>query len=343
MGLAITEILTPETISIEDLKNKTLAVDTYNLLYQFLSSIRQADGSLLMDSKGRVTSHLSGLFHRITRLMGYGMKFIFCFDGEVPELKNRERERRKEIKIEAQKKYEAAAKKEDLDEMKKFAARTSRLTPEMIEDAKELIKALGQCIVQAPSEGEAQASYIVKKGDADYVLSQDADCFMFGAPRMVKNLTISGKRKKPGAYAYDEVMPEVIVLRDVLKELEINQEQLIVLGILVGTDYNVGGIKGIGPKKALVLIKKHKHNYDELFKEAKWDKNFDYSWKEVFDLIKNMKVADNYELKWKSVDKDKIFKVLVEEHDFSRERVENALVKLGESKAKSQKGLGDFF
>src|SRR4030043_2305567 len=126
MGLAITEILTPETISIEDLKNKTLAVDTYNLLYQFLSSIRQADGSLLMDSKGRVTSHLSGLFHRITRLMGYGMKFIFCFDGEVPELKNRERERRKEIKIEAQKKYEAAAKKEDLEGMKKFAFFSSR-------------------------------------------------------------------------------------------------------------------------------------------------------------------------------------------------------------------------
>ena len=342
MGLAITEILTPETISIEDLKNKTLAVDTYNLLYQFLSSIRQADGSLLMDSKGRVTSHLSGLFHRIIRLMGYGMKFIFCFDGEVPELKNRERERRKEIKIEAQKKYEAAAKKEDLDEMKKFAARTSRLTPEMIEDAKELIKALGQCIVQAPSEGEAQASYIVKKGDADYVLSQDADCFMFGAPRMVKNLTISGKRKKPGAYAYDEVMPEVIVLRDVLKELEINQEQLIILGILVGTDYNVGGIKGIGPKKALALIKKHKHSYDELLKEAKWDENFDYSWKEVFDLIKNMKVADDYKLKWEPVNKEKIISVLVEEHDFSRERVENALAKLEESTDRKQKSLADF-
>ena len=342
MGLAITEILTPETIIIEDLKNKTLAVDTYNLLYQFLSSIRQADGSLLMDSKGRVTSHLSGLFHRIIRLMGYGMKFIFCFDGEVPELKNRERERRKEIKIEAQKKYEAAAKKEDLEGMKKFAARTSRLTPEMIEDAKELIKALGQCIVQSPSEGEAQASYIVKKGDADYVLSQDADCFMFGAPRMVKNLTISGKRKKPGAYAYDEVMPEVIVLRDVLKELEINQEQLIILGILVGTDYNVGGIKGIGPKKALALIKKHKHSYDELLKEAKWDENFDYSWKEVFDLIKNMKVADDYKLKWEPVNKEKIISVLVEEHDFSRERVENALAKLGESTDKQQKSLSDF-
>jgi len=343
MGLAITEILTPKTIKIEDLKNKTLAVDTYNLLYQFLSSIRQADGSLLQDSKGRVTSHLSGLFHRVIKLMGYNMKFIFCFDGEAPELKHREQERRKEIKIEAQKKYEEAAKKEDLEEMKKFAARTSRLTSEMVEDAKELIRALGQCVVKAPSEGEAQASHIVKKGDADYVLSQDADCLMFGAPKLVKNLTISGKRKKPGAYAYDEVPPEVIELKDVLAELDISQEQLIILGILVGTDYNVGGIKGIGPKKALALIKKKGNDYDAIFKEAKWDEAFDYPWKEVFDAIKHMRVTDDYKLRWEQVNKEKIIELLVDNHDFSRERVGNALAKLEESNDIKQKGLGEFF
>ena len=343
MGLAITELLTPKKISIEDLKNKTLAVDTYNLLYQFLSSIRQREGSLLTDSKGRVTSHLTGLFNRITRLMAYNMKFIFCFDGEVPELKEQERERRKELKIKAQKKFKEAEKKEDLDEMKKYAARTSRLTSEMIDDAKELIRALGQCIVQAPSEGEAQASYIVKKGEADYVLSQDADCFMFQAPRLVKNLTLSGKRKKPGAYAYEEVKPEIIELKHVLEELKVDQGQLIILGILVGTDYNVGGIKGIGPKKALALIKKYKKSFNDLFKEAKWDDYFDFSWKQVFDLIKNMKVTDKYKLEWKPVDKDKIIKVLVGEHDFSRERVEKALDRLEEGADRSQKGLGEFF
>ena len=342
MGLAITEILTPREIRIEDLKNKTLAVDTYNLLYQFLSSIRQADGALLQDSKGRVTSHLAGLFHRITRLMAYNMKFIFCFDGKVPEMKYRERERRKEIKIDAQKKYDEAAKKEDLEGMKKFAARTSRLTPEMIADAKELIIALGQCIVDAPSEGEAQASYIAKKGDADYVLSQDADCFMFGAPKLVKNLTISGKRKRPGAYAYDEVLPEMIELKDVLAELDISQEQLIILGVLVGTDYNYGGIKGIGPKKALALIKKYGNDYESTFKEAKWDENFDYAWQDVFDTIKNMKVSDDYKLKWEPVSKEKLFKVLVEEHDFSNERVSSALSKLEESSDRKQKSLNDF-
>jgi flap endonuclease-1 len=284
-----------------------------------------------------------GLFSRITRLMSYNMKFVFCFDGVVPDLKHRERERRKELKIEAGKKYEAAAKEENLDDMKKFAARTSKLTPEMIEDAKELIRALGQCIVEAPSEGEAQASYIVRKGDADYVLSQDADCFMFGAPRLIKNLTISGKRKKPGAYAYDEISPEIITLRDVLKELELDNEQLIILGILVGTDYNIGGIKGIGPKKALALLKKHSHDYDALFAEAKWDEHFDYSWQEVYDTIKNMKVSDDYILRWESIDKSQLLHLLVEEHDFSQERVLSSLEKLEQSKDIKQKGLGDFF
>jgi len=275
--------------------------------------------------------------------MAYNMRFIFCFDGEVPKLKEKERERRKELKIEAEKKFKKAEKEEDLDEMKKYAARTSRLTPEMIEDTKELIRALGQCIVQAPSEGEAQASYIVKKGDADYVLSQDADCLMFNAPKLVKNLTISGKRKKPGAYAYEEVSPEVIELKEVLKELKIDQDQLIILGILVGTDYNVGGIKGIGPKKALALIKKHKHKYDEVFKEAKWGEHFNFSWKEVFNLIKHMKITDRYKLEWEDIDKEKVVKMLVEEHDFSRERIEKALDRLEQSTDKNQKGLGDYF
>jgi len=343
MGLAITELLKPDKVSIEDLRNKTFAVDTYNLLYQFLSSIRQRDGSLLTDSKGRVTTHLTGLFNRITRLMGYNMKFVFCFDGEVPELKARERERRKELKIKAQRKYEEAVKEEDLEKMKKYAARTSRLTPEMIEDAKKLIRALGQCIVQAPSEGEAQASYIVRRGDADYVLSQDADCFMFQAPRLVKNLTISGKRKKPGVYAYEEVQPEIISLKKVLKELDITPDQLIILGILVGTDYNKGGIKGIGPKKALALVKKYKKDYDALFKEVKWEDYFDFSWRAVFDLVKNMKVTDKYELKWEKLNKEEVIRLLVEEHDFNRERVERSLEKLERSSDKKQTGLGDFF
>ena len=343
MGVQITELIGGREAGLDELRNKTFAVDTYNLLYQFLSSIRQGDGSLLTDSKGRVTSHLAGLLNRITKLMSYNMRFIFCFDGQVPELKRKELARRKSLKVEADRRYQEAADKEDLDDMKKYAARTSRLTPEMVEDAKHLILALGQCIVEAPSEGEAQASYICKKGDADFVLSQDADCLMFGAPAVIRNLTLSGRRKRPGSYAYEEISPIIIRLKDVLHELKLTNDQLIALSMLVGTDYNVGGIKGIGPKKALGLVEKHKDDFEALFSEAKWGESFDYPWKEVFDTIKGMKVKDDYRLDWKPLDRSKVIEVLVEKHEFAKERVESALDRLEQSTEKKQKGLGEFF
>jgi flap endonuclease-1 len=343
MGVQITELISGKEITLDELKNKTFAVDTYNLLYQFLSSIRQADGALLTDSKGRVTSHLAGLFNRVTKLMGHNMRFIFCFDGQIPELKKKELKRRKELKEEAQKKYDQAAEEVNIDDMKKYAARTTRLTPEMVEDAKKLIRALGQVIVEAPSEGEAQASYIVKKGDADYVLSQDADCLLFGAPAVIRNLTISGKRKRPGAFAYEEVLPFAFKLKDVLHELDVTNDQLIVLGMLVGTDYNIGGVKGIGPKKALSLVKKHRDDFEAVFEEAKWSEHFETPWKEIFDTIKHMPVKQDYELKWKNMDRNEVVKLLVEEYDFSKERTESTLDKLDQSDGKKQKGLGEFF
>jgi flap endonuclease-1 len=343
MGVQITELVEGKEVSLEDLKNKTFAVDSYNLLYQFLSSIRQPDGSLLTDSKGRVTSHLQGLFSRITRLMAHNMRFIFCFDGKVPDLKFNESVRRKGLKDEALRLFEEAKSSENIDDMKKYAARTSRLTKEMVEDAKELILALGQVVVEAPSEGEAQASFMVKKGDADFVISQDADCLLFGAPRMVKNLTITGKRKRPGAYAYDDISPEVITLRDVLQGLALTQDQLIVLGILVGTDYNPGGIKGIGPKKALALLKKHGDDFEAVFEEAKWGDAFSIAWQVVFDTIKGMGVREDYVLGWKPVDREKLIDILVRNHDFAEERVLSTISRLEESTDRKQKGLGDFF
>jgi flap endonuclease-1 len=343
MGVAITPLLPKEEVSNEELKNKILAVDAYNLLYQFLSSIRQYDGSLLVDSKGRVTSHLAGLFNRITKLMHYNMKFVFCFDGKVPDLKKQELQRRKELKLEAQKKYDIAAEKQDTENMKKYASRTSRLTSEMIEDAKELITALGHVIIEAPSEGEAQASYLVKNKDADYVVSQDADCLLFGADKIIRNLTFSSKRKRPGSYAYNEIKPEVIELNKVLNELEIKQDQLIVLSILIGTDYNVGGINGIGPKKGLSLVKKYKDNFDKLFKEAKWEEHFDIEWEKIFDTIKNIEVKKDYKIEFKEINTEEVIKVMVEKHDFSEERIKTTLEKLQKSDDRKQKGLTDFF
>ena len=344
MGVALTELLIIKEINLDYLRNKTLAVDAPMWLYQFLSSIRQRDGTLLKDSKGNVTSHLTGLLTRISNLTEQNIRLAFVFDGEPPKLKHLTLEKRKGIKIEAEKKFEEARKAEDFELMKKYASRTSRLTGEMIEEAKKLVNAFGLPVISAPSEAEAQASLIVKNGDAFALATNDADALLFESPLIVRNLTMAGKKKKMKTLSYETVNPDIISLDENLKHLGISQDQLIALAMLIGTDYNAGGIKGIGPRTALKLVKKYENNFDLLFTETKWHDFFEFGWKEVFGLIKNAETNKNYELKWSEADENRIMKMLVDEHDFSEERVKTFIDKIKNVKQKSgQKGLGEFF
>ncbi len=339
MGTKLKDLVVKRAISLEQLEGKVLVVDASNFLYQFLSSIRARDGSLFTDSKGRVTSHLIGLFSRTTNLMQQGIKLAYVFDGKPPEMKNLEVEKRKKAKQEAARLYKEAVKKEDIYEMRKYAARTSRLSDEMVEDAKLLVKALGLPVIQAPSEAEAQASHMTKKAKAFAVVSEDYDSIIFGAERLVRNLSITGRKKMPGQMAYIKTEPELIELKQTLKELGVSQDQIIYLAMLVGTDYNPNGVKGIGPKKALQLVKEFKEP-EKLFSEAKWSDFFDFSWQEVYGIIKNMPVTDKFELTWTPPDKQRIIKLLVDEHDFSMERLEKGLnIKV----KKDQQSLSRFF
>lgn len=341
MGVNIKDIVVKKEIRINDLQGKRLVVDSYNVLYQFLATIRQMDGTPLMDSKGQVTSHLVGLLHRTTRLMQKGIKLAFVFDGKPPALKSKERQRRFELKQQAQEKFEEAQRAGDVEDMKKYAMRTSRLTPEMVQEAKDLIAALGLPVIQAPSEGEAQAAYMVKKGDVSAEISQDYDCLLFGVPHLVQNLTISERKKMPNKLSFEIVKPVQIDLEKNLKIWGISQKQLIAVGLLVGTDFNSGGIKGIGPKNALKLVKEHDEDFETLFTKVKWKEHFAYDWKEVFEIFSKLPTTDDYELKWKDVDRDHVFRILVDRHDFSRQRVEDVLEKLKKEQSTiAQKGLG---
>lgn len=344
MGVALTELLLIKNIDISFLQNKVLVVDAPMWLYQFLSSIRQRDGTLLMDSKGQVTSHLMGLFTRISNLMEQNIKLAFVFDGEPPKLKHLTLEKRKEMKIAAQRNFDKAKETSDVLMMKKYASRTSRLTDYMIEEAKTLVGAFGLPVVEAVSEAEAQASLIVKRGDAFALATNDADALLFESPRIVRNLNMAGKKKVVNKLSFETISPDIITLADNLKHLDISQDQLIALAMLIGTDYNSGGIKGIGPKTALKLVKQHGDNFDKLFSEVKWNDFFEFSWNEVFDLIKNMPVNENYEMKWNDVDEGRIKKILIDRHEFSEERVNSQIEGLLKAKSKGgQKGLGEFF
>ena len=342
MGLQIYDIISKKDIQIKDLKGKTLVVDAFNVIYQFLTTIRQPDGTPLQDSKGRVTSHLSGLFYRNINLMENVIKLIYVFDGKHPDLKKLIHEKRQEAKEHALEKYEQAVSEEDVEEMGKYSKSLSVLDKIKIEESKELLEAMGIAVVQAPGEGEAQASYICKTNDEIYAIaSQDYDCLLFDAPRLIQNLTLARKRKISSG-SYVDVVPQLIELNNVLSELEINREQLICIGVLCGTDYNPGGVKGIGPKKALKLVKEFKtadRVFEEVAKmnEGKYEVWFD--WKQIFDLMSDPEVNKDYKIEFGKFDFARVKEIMLE-HDFSEERIESQFEKIkGLNEAKKQRTL----
>jgi len=338
LGVNLKDLIPTEVVrevSFDDLSGKVIAIDAYNALYQFLSIIRGPDGKPLMDSRGRITSHLSGLFYRTINFLEKGIKPIYVFDGEPPALKEAEIKRRMRIREEALKKYEEALAAGKLEEARKYAQMSAKLKDEMVEDAKHLLTLMGVPWVQAPSEGEAQAAYIVKKGDADLTASQDYDSLLFGAPALVRNLTISGKRKLPRKKIYVEVNPEIVELEKLLKTLEITREQLVDLAILIGTDFNPKGVKGIGPKKAYTLIKK----YGSLEKALKHigKAEFPVEPDEIRKIFLNPKTSDNYDVNWGEIDVEGVVAFLCDERDFSEERVRKAINRVLEAKKKAEK------
>lgn len=335
MGVQISEIVPKKAIDLTDLEGKTIAVDAFNWLYQFLSSIRQPDGTPLMDAKGRTTSHLSGLFYRNAKLIENGIKTVYVFDGKPSKLKKFEQDRRRQAKAEAKEKWEKALDEGDIKEAKKQAMRTAELTGEMIEEGKELLKAMGIPIIQAISEGEAQCAVMAKNKEVFAAASSDFDSLLFGAPRMVKNLNITGKRKIRGKEMI--IWPEIIELAEVLKTLGITEEQFIILGILTGTDYNPGGVRGIGPKKALKIIEEQK-TFEKILQSVQW--NFEVDPKEIFEIFRHPDYVE-VEIELKRPDTEKIKKILCDEHDFSQERVDSVLNKI--ACCTEQKSLSSFF
>jgi len=256
MGVNISEIIPKKEIEIKDLKGKTVAIDAFNTLYQFLTTIRQPDGTPLQDKNGNITSHLSGLFYRNINLLQQGIKPVYVFDGKPPELKNKEIERRKQIKEAAKEKYTEAKRVNDQGSMRKYSSQFVKMTDEIIEESKELLNALGIPTIMAPSEGEAEAAYLAKTNKVWAAASQDYDALLCGTPILIRNLTLARKRKSSSGI-YIDVKPEMIELKYVLNKLNIDLDQLICLAIMVGTDFNPGGIKGIGQKRALEIAQRY--------------------------------------------------------------------------------------
>ncbi len=339
MGVDISGIVVARQVTLEEFRGKVVAIDAYNALYQFLASIRQPDGTQLMDTHGRVTSHLSGLFSRTATLMEMGVKPVYVFDGPPNPLKMGTLMDRRGRREQAAQDWKEALDKGDMETARTKAQQSTSMSRTMAAEAKELLGSLGVPHVDAPGEGEAQASHMVLKGDAWVSASQDYDCLLFGAPRLARNLTLAGRRKLPRQERYVTVVPEVLDLVASLDGLQLTREQLVDLGILIGTDFNEG-IRGIGPKKGLKLIKEFGGAEGALKKLETEIPSLDA----VRKIFLEPSVRDDYAVVWRAPNKDEVMRYLCTERDFSPSRVEPTLEKLGDSQSKrDQKSLDQWF
>ncbi len=318
MGVKLRDLVHPANLRLSELKGKRIAVDAYNMLYQFLATIRQADGQPFTDPEGRVTSHLVGLLYRTSSFLERGVLPTYVFDGKPSDLKASTLRARSLVKERAQAAWDEALAAGDLELARKKAAQTSRLTREMVADAKALLESLGVPWVQAPSEGEAQAAWMARRGDVWAAASEDYDTLLFGAPRLLRGLGAAR-----GASRGEDTVMELLETPKVLEELGISQEELVLVGVLVGTDFNEG-VHGIGPKKAMKLVGQHL-GWEATLQSAGLEPS---GVEAVRELFLHPPTTEDYRLRWTAPDPAKMREVLVVAHGFAEDRVQKVLSRL---------------
>jgi flap endonuclease-1 len=340
MGLDLKPLVKSSPIMISELSGKVIAVDAYNTIYQFLATIRGATGELLTNNSGEVTSHLSGLFYRNVNLLAENIKLIYIFDGKPSPLKSKEIERRRQVKQDASKKYQEAITAGRFEDARKYGQATSVLTDMMVEESKMILTLLGIPYIQAPSEGEATAAQLTQSNIAFACASQDYDSLLFGAKRLIRNLTISGKRKVPNRNVYVDIEPEIIQQQQLLNETGLNLEQLVDVGIMIGTDFNPGGIPRIGSKTALKLVQ-------EYSKLEKIEKIEDYviniPYEEIREIFLKQETPKVDNIEFNEINYNALINFLCVEKNFSATRVNTSLDKLKKSITNRNQSLERWF
>ena len=340
MGLNLKQLVNRESTNLEAFASKIIAIDAYNAIYQFLSIIRGPDGLHLSDGEGRITSHLSGLLYRNVKFLSLGIKPVWVFDGKPPSLKAAEIEKRRQVRKNATIKYENAVSKGDFDDARKFAQQTTSLKDSMVKDSKKLLECFGIPYIDAPSEGEATAAYLAGTGKAFAAASQDYDSVLFGAKKLIRNITNSGRRRVASRNTYVTVEPEIIDMQKTLDALGITREGLVDMGILIGTDFNPDGFYKIGPKTALKMIKQHSR-LEDIPQIQDQIQNVDYTQIRKIFLEPDVAKVDNIE--FGSVDYDAVLDYLVRERGFSEVRINATLNRLKKELEKKSHNLDQWF
>lgn len=316
--------------------NRVLAIDASMSLYSFLISIRTdvVESAQLKNSEGKVTSHLSGMFYRTINLLENGIKPVFVFDGKPPELKQHVLKQRGARREKAESQLKDALKEQDKTEILKMEKRLVKVKAEETEETMLLLKLMGVPVIQAPCEAEAQCAFMCKTSKVYGVATEDMDALTFGCPILLRNVFAPAKKAKT-IVQYD--------LETLLSRLELTMEQFIDLCILCGCDYTEK-IKGVGPHRALELIRKHK-NVENILRLPKFSEEKDkVKYEEAREMFKNHEVDKQIKLVWKPAKEDEIIDLMVNKNGFNLQRIQNGLLRIKKATKKGgQTRMDSFF
>jgi flap endonuclease-1 len=319
MGVAMWELIARRTIDPEDLAGRVIALDAFNTIYHFLAVIRhRITGEPLKDHAGRITSHLSGLLYRTVGFLEVGIRPVYVFNGHYPHFKRHTVRQRRAKREAATRKWKEAVRKGK--PALRYAQQAARIDADIVESSKELLDLIGVPWIQAPSEGEAQCAWMCHQGLVYATASQDFDSLLFGSSRLVRNLSAIGRREPKSEEVYADVDPELIELEDVLKTLQLTREQLVIVGLLIGTDYNAG-VQKVGPTTALTLVRRHK-TLENILATCRFPVHSDI--RKVYEFFLNPPHTDDCRMAWSPPNIDRLFSFLVRQHAFSEERVQAA-------------------
>lgn len=331
--------ISPQAIKECEIKNyfgRKIAIDASMSLYQFLIAVR-SEGAQLTSVDGETTSHLMGTFYRTIRLVENGIKPVYVFDGKPPDMKAWQLNKRAERREEAEKELQKATDAGDQASMDKFNRRLVKVTKQHSAEARDLLKLMGIPVVEAPCEAEAQCAALAKSGKVYATATEDMDALTFGSSVLLRHLTFSEARKIP---------VQEFHLDQVLNGLCLTHSQFIDLCILLGCDY-CGSIRGVGPKRAMELIKQHS-TIEEVIKNIDTSKyqvpdNFNYEDARRLFLEPEVTDADGIEMKWTDPDEEGLVKFLCGDKQFNEERVRNGVKKLMKARSGSTQGRLDGF
>lgn len=336
----------PRAIKQQETKaffGRKVAIDASMCIYQLLVAVRTGVDNLTND-EGMVTSHLSGLFYRSIRLIELGIKPIYVFDGKPPPMKAGELAKRAEAKKAAEEAAKKAEEEGNLEMAEKFSRRVNRITPEMMDACKRLVRAMGIPVVESPCEAEAQCAELVKHGLAYATASEDMDSLTFGTNRLVRQLWsgVSSSAQKKGQ------KPTEFTLDVALEDLELDMDKFVDLCILCGCDY-VDGIKGVGVVKALSLIRQY-GDLEEIVKELRFSTKYEvpdpYPVERLREMFFKPEItpAKDVTLKWGKPDEPALKKLMVEENQFDETKIENGIKRLlAARKTSNQVRVDSFF